>query len=594
MADPAIAKYLSDNIGGVLAKALGEMAVAQPSDGVDFLAQWMGVYIQEEEAKKRRAEEEAELGEARAQCAARRADQAEKRAAQEEAAVAQEAVWRSALATFSDEKTFFEPAFWQQLLAASKVLTGASAVYLGIVEEEGLEGEEGPLIRYVEAAAGSEDMRDRILLKETGVTWGAVTENPPEDVQFLWRPPQPPPEEPNPDDPDAVPEPPPPLPYVPVFVPYVTDVKEIHYFEMTRLGAYLAVPLVYRSFYTAEALAAAKEHEEKKKAKKEEREQLQKAYDEKVEEARASGGEEAVAAVQMPAELEEPEEVPELEMPGKVVRMVLCLDTLGTNELIDEGKIETAMELCNAIGKCKEATESTLVDDQALMEIDEAAREELKQEIEGVRKKWAEEEELQKEQDKEFEETEHEEVHKEMIHELISLRYDYKRDVKVLMELQEAFLALKKWVVAPPEMMNLIAAVCYMFGRTREDIYPKRKPNLNWQVLLEVLDESFVHTLWEAEPTIIELRQELPPERKLSAIKELLPAEFDAEKCQALSPALELLHKVLLSAIAYREKHLQLEKARYEQAKQEALEAAEEGEPPVEIPPPEDDDIDPE
>lgn len=43
MADPAIAKYLSDNVGGVLAEAMAELAVAQPSDGVDFLAQWLKV-----------------------------------------------------------------------------------------------------------------------------------------------------------------------------------------------------------------------------------------------------------------------------------------------------------------------------------------------------------------------------------------------------------------------------------------------------------------------------------------------------------------------------------------------------------------------
>jgi len=67
-------------------------------------------------------------------------------------------------------------------------------------------------------------------------------------------------------DPDgeAPPEEKPGMSYFPVAIPCVTDVKEVHYFDLTRLGSYLAVPLVYTSYYTAEALAGAKTYEEEK------------------------------------------------------------------------------------------------------------------------------------------------------------------------------------------------------------------------------------------------------------------------------------------------------------------------------------------
>ena len=40
----------------------------------------------------------------------------------------------------------------------------------------------------------------------------------------------------------------------------------MHYFDMTRLGAFLAIPLVYQSYYNGDAYADAKSYEEEKKA----------------------------------------------------------------------------------------------------------------------------------------------------------------------------------------------------------------------------------------------------------------------------------------------------------------------------------------
>ena len=47
-----------------------------------------------------------------------------------------------------------------------------------------------------------------------------------------------------------------------------------------------------------------------------------------------------------------------MTLTGKTVKLVLCVDTLGTNVAIDQAKIVPVLELCNAAGKCKEASET--------------------------------------------------------------------------------------------------------------------------------------------------------------------------------------------------------------------------------------------
>merc|ERR1719253_1266755 len=125
------------------------------------------------------------------------------------------------------------------------------------------------------------------------LTYGALTESVPEEehkAKCLWKPPLPP-QEPVPEGEE--PPPPPEGPkYLPVSVPCVTDVPIMHYFEMPRLGAYAAFPLVYPTYYTQEAFAEAKKFEEEKaedirqKLEKEAERQAQ------IEEAREKGVEE--------------------------------------------------------------------------------------------------------------------------------------------------------------------------------------------------------------------------------------------------------------------------------------------------------------
>ena len=107
------------------------------------------------------------------------------------------------------------------------------------------------------------------LPQGVGTTWGALTENPAEESfkeLCLWKPPS---VQPVPEEPVEGEEPPPEKPgnpYYPVLVNCVTDEKAVHYFEVTRLGAYLAIPMVFPSYCTSDAYADAKQFQEEKKA----------------------------------------------------------------------------------------------------------------------------------------------------------------------------------------------------------------------------------------------------------------------------------------------------------------------------------------
>lgn len=566
MVDQATAKYLSDNVGGVLAKALGEMTVAQPRDGVGFLAKWLQLHVEQEEERSEREKQQARLVEQRAKAQEQLAAKAARKAAKEAELERKDNLYKHLMAKFNDAETSFEDNFWSELLSVASTLTGAKAVYLGLVDEEGLEGTPGPLIRYTEALPGSELMLDKTLQQGQGVTWGAVTENPGEEVQHLWKPPMPEPAEPNPDDPDATPPEPPVIPYLPVSVECVTDVKEMHYFDLTRLGAYFAVPLVYSSYYTPEAYAACKAFEEEKKAEAKKRDEALQAFEAQQEEVRSKEGDEAADALARPPELDAVDEKV-MELPGKVVKMVLCMDTLGTNTAIDEATFERALELCKACGKCKQETEKRQLDDQARGDIDDEQREKLIEDIAAVRTRVEEE----TDQDMQNDEATAEEG---AAREQIGKKWAFERARKVFLELKDAFLGLKSWVVPNQDTMTLIAASALFFGFKKEDLYPKGKSALNWQVLVHILDERFIKAIQDANCEA--KRQNLTPEQKLAAVKAMKAAEFDSEKAKEVSPALELLHALFEAAVEYRTGHLLQTKAKWESTKAEKEEAGEE------------------
>lgn len=576
--DQATAQYLNDNVGKVLAKAMAEMAVAQPTDGVDFLARWLKKYAEQEEYRVWQEKEDQQRAEDRAKVQKAAQEREEKR--QQKAAEQQVVLdaHGTLMGKFNNLETAFQPGHWQELVEVAKTYMGASAAYLGILDEEGLESVEGPCIRYDTASQGSEAMLQMVLQKETGVTYGALKESPTEEEMpdlFLWKPPvkEPPPQEPGPDGAPVEPPPQEGLKYYPVSVKHVTDVPAVNYFDMPRLGAYIAVPLVFSSYYTQDAFAEATRFEQEKADAEKAR------LEAEAEKAAAAerGEEEPQEEGQQP---EEPEPEKVMVLPGVTVKMVLCLDTLGTNSLFDESKIEEVLNLCNACGECKSRSETTEVDQQALFALNR--REELEKAAEELIAEATKslEESLEGEKQKIVEQALEPDA-KAVQDELLQKRFSFFTARKVLADSRALFMEFtQSCFTAPEELISLVAAVAFTLRYPRSAVYTDRKAALKWPKLKELTNDALFDAVAVLE--VDDQRQGLIPEHKMAFVRSLIPPDFE-ERAKEISPMLELLLTFLNAALDYRSAHLNNIKAEYE-ARRRAAEDADEPQPFTEPP----------
>eukprot|EP00441_Pelagodinium_beii_P039837 CAMPEP_0197648202 /NCGR_PEP_ID=MMETSP1338-20131121/27615_1 /TAXON_ID=43686 ORGANISM="Pelagodinium beii, Strain RCC1491" /NCGR_SAMPLE_ID=MMETSP1338 /ASSEMBLY_ACC=CAM_ASM_000754 /LENGTH=582 /DNA_ID=CAMNT_0043222161 /DNA_START=94 /DNA_END=1842 /DNA_ORIENTATION=- len=564
--DAGSATYLEENIGGVLAKALAEMAVVQPKDGVDFLAKWLKSYSEQEEAKIIRDEEEKALADERALTRTKLEEKEKVRQQKLSEQQSLESMYNGILDKFSSSETSFEETFWKELVDVAQSASGASAVYLGVVEqgEEGMDPP-GKYISYEVASKGSEWMTEKMLIEGTGVTWGAVTENPPEEnfqEMCLWKPPS---VEPAPVEPVDGEEPPPEKPanpYYPVKVDCVTDVPAMHYFEMTRLGGYLAIPLMYQSYYTGEAYAEAKTYEEEKKAEAKRRADEEAARLAAIEAGETPEGE-------APPEPAEPPEEKPLVMTGKEIKMVLCLDTLGSNTFFSESKVMQVLELVKACGQCKSQTEFKQVDAQVLQVIDEDAKVAVEEQI--VNAVTAIDEKMTETIEKEEADCPDEKK------DVLQKKFAFLKAVEAAKELTNVIESMKTWVWVTPEVLSVFAAACFIAGFSKEDVYPRRKTVLAWEKL-KMIAEKPMELLTKLEKVEFEgPKKGLKPEHKLAFITPMsAPAEMDEEKAKEISPGFMLIFRVIQAALAYRNADLEMRKAEWTKQMAEKEAAGEE------------------
>lgn len=583
MADQNTAKYLNDNIGAVLAKAMSEMAVQQPNDGVEFLSQWLKTYAEQEEFKALREKEEKQMVEDRALTQKK---ESEKRARATKKASDKKGIedgYQNLLKTLNDTEVSFNDTYWSELVDVAKQYMGAQSVYLGILDEEGLEDVEPPLIRYSHENifAGSPSLLDKILPKmkdaETGtLTYNALAESVPEEEhapKCLWKPP-PPPQAPVPEGEE--PPPPPEGPkYLPVSVPCVTDVSTVHYFEMPRLGSYFSCPLVYPTYYTQEAFAEAKKFEEEK------------AEDLRIKAEKAAEREAAIAEAQEkgtePPEFEEEEVQAEkvMALTGSTTKMALCMDTLGTNTLLDTSKFADMMALCDAFSACKARSEIKEIDDQALFAIGvdrRAAAEDLETGLPNLREdaktalQQSQEDALREIGERGLEaeprKVAEDNCYKQFVHLQAKVVVDYYKE------------HIKGWAntcfTVQPEVLSIMAALAFLIGYTKADVYPPRKTMLKWSTMKALIADDKQADIFfgKVESSVLNIgRKDLAAEQKLAHIQSLLPAEFNEEKAREIDPAFEVLWTFLSSAIDYRLAALTTAKAEYDERKKAAEEA---------------------
>jgi hypothetical protein len=579
MADLATAKYLEENIGPSLAKGLAAVSTAQPADAIAYLANWLQQYADTEEANAKREMEQQILEEERAK---KRAEQKAKEAKLQKRLDELAAIDKSRddlLAKF-EEVSVWSDEYWKELIAVVKNITGAKSVYVGIFEDIG-EGNAGISYEY---APDQPWMTEKRLMQGKGVTNGVFTFQASDDQAQqlnLYKPKT----QGNAEEGQAIER-----PYLPVYIECVTDCPEVVYFDMTRLGSFLASPIVYSSYYSDAALKAAMDYE------------TQKAEQERLAQEAAEAAEAAEGEVGETEEAPKPVEEIVLKLPGSDVKMVIAMDTLGTNVAMETAKIPELQSLCAAIGSCKTRCEEKQVDEQAIFMLDVSKKEAIDsaymQFLTEAKEKHQDTFEKDKVELAELLAGEDAAVSFQLLEEvlgksvgeakgdLFEKKFAFLKAREVVWNMKEYIMELTSWVVVGNEMKSIIAACALLLGFKKESVYMKKKDGLHWEKLVELLSPALFETLDKVD--VAGVRQNLQTEQTLKEIKPLAyPGEFSEQNADELSPAFKALFVYVRAAFEYRYADVKFRKAEMDAKEKAAAEGGEEGAPP----PPE---IDPE
>ncbi|EER20231.1 hypothetical protein Pmar_PMAR007245, partial [Perkinsus marinus ATCC 50983] len=249
---------------------------------------------------------------------------------------------------------FPNPGLWQELTdSVREAVAGCSGCYVGevVIDEEGAK-----LIRYI-ANSGTAPGEARLQGSE-GVVWQVLQPRGEEEEEGD--------QEPSPRSRQ-------------LYISNVMDVPEVKYFEFTKPGSFLAIPITYSSLLNKEGLEAAVTDMKERRAQ--------------FAEEMASFEEAKAQYEQAVAELKEGEENPEepvqpvirelSALEGVTGQLVLCVDTLGAEGGLLEIRqqyIEELAALCGHLEKGKAAMELQAVREQAeyiTSEAGEANRTEL-------------------------------------------------------------------------------------------------------------------------------------------------------------------------------------------------------------------------
>jgi hypothetical protein len=586
MADLATAKYLDENVGPALAKGLAALSTAQPSDPIAYLSHWLQQHADTEEASAKREMEQRLLEEERAtKRAEQKAKEAKIQKKLDELAAIDKA--RDDLLAKLEAATEWSDSFWTELISVSQRITGAKGVYIGIYEDFG-EGNSAICYEYASKEPDQGWMTEKRLETGSGVTWGVFENNPGDDRAkelFLFKPPTP--------GGEAAAEGATPdrSPYYPVYIECVTDNPNMAYFDMTRLGSYVACPIVYASYYSPDALKDATDYETQKA-------EAERIAAEKAEQAEAEGevgeAEEGAAA---------PVEEIVMKLRGSDMKMVLCMDTLGMNVAIDTAKIPDLESICSAAAACKTRAEEKQVDEQAIFMLNQAKREEIDGTYMQYCKDASDASADQYEKDKAEmtellagEPTDMQPILEEVMGkslgeakgDLLEKKYAFYKARDVAVQMKTYIMELTTWVVVGNEMKSIIAACALLLGFRKESVYMKKKAGLHWEKLVELLSPALFDTMGKVD--VAGVRQELQDEQKLAAIKPYAyPGEFSEQSAEELSPAFKALFVYVRAAFEYRYTDVKFRKAEMD-AKEKAAAEGEEGAPPPEVDPAEIDD----
>lgn len=321
----------------------------------------------------------------------------------------------------------------------------------------------------------------------------------------------------------------------------------MHFYELTRLGSMLALPMVFPDLVTEAALTEARKFLLDKAKKEQEDEEKRKAAQEAVD-----AGTEGAELLPEP----EPIEPTDATIPKtSEVKIALCLDTLcmaGDGEkVVDQKHIDALDGLCKAVAECKARYDHFGVWQQAAAWKDEdpepfkAAKQTAVGNAEAAVTAAKASEDLQdaKEQDIALVEAEHRfAAYKELLEQ-------FKDDI----------FALKNLPIVPDAACTAVCAAA-LFSGIPADVVSSRATKLPvWEKCRQALP-TIVEKVVECKPT--GERTGLEPSQRLVFVQEMvakLPTEDAAAAPEAATPvALQCLYLWLQAAVDLRDKDVKI------------------------------------
>jgi hypothetical protein len=283
----ASVNYLKREVGPVLAQAFAELAIANPTDSIGFIGQWLDTYVAAQQAQQaQQAEQDSLKADRTADKEAKAKVAAEKKAIADAIAAKEKAV--TSISEDLDAKyvdagdlagafsfpeateevpeppaTVITPAepvqpmeqLYEELAEKAQALTGARGVYVAKVENV-----EPPVIHFTYAAKAASDIATNIVgelkynhdfmlditYKKEGEAEGAGTD------AAIWSAFVPK----EPEEPAEGEEPAGPI-YEPVHITDVVDDPRVKFVSVTRLGTLLVLPIVYDDCLSTDAMGEA-------------------------------------------------------------------------------------------------------------------------------------------------------------------------------------------------------------------------------------------------------------------------------------------------------------------------------------------------
>lgn len=331
---PDISYLKSDAVGKVLAKGLGQLYKNKPSNPLHFLGNWLvnyAAFLRNKDHERLKAEEIAHLRQKHDQAIHELLKLEEKSTEEILKKFQKEADFKTKIKNTLDVDDLLNE-FTNHLRDA----LDCTGVYIGLLEKvkrpvSDLDGEGSHIdesapevIRYISASAGSEFLIGKVLRDEEGEVTYSVWK---EDEEIVDKQED---EEQDLKDHEKKPK--------FAYVPDVVNNPKIKFFDVPKLGAYFATPLIYNSCLSEFSFDAAVEDALECRKQR---------ADQEIEKEKAA--EEQQASLKEGEEREEVEErvwdeIKEAPYNTDEIKLVVCLDTLGQDCEISEAQRNYVIE----------------------------------------------------------------------------------------------------------------------------------------------------------------------------------------------------------------------------------------------------------